>query len=77
MGARTVAGEIATEPIWTVRGTGTWRACLGCPFAFERLSTEAAVSQQELAAAALGWLSQNFFTFLFYLPDTLAPTQKS
>ena len=77
MGARTVAGEIATEPIWTVRGTGTWGACVDRLFPFDMLSAEAAVSQQELAAPGFGLLSQNFFTFLFYLPDTLARTHYS
>jgi len=60
-----------------VRGTGTWAACVRRTFPTERLSKEAAVSQQALADLSFGELSQNFFTFLFYLPDTLAPTQSS
>jgi hypothetical protein len=77
MGARTVAGEIVTEPICRVFGTGARGACVDRTFPFDMLSKDAAVSEQPLGDASRVILSQNFFTFLFYLPDTLAPARKS
>src|SRR5579872_6808888 len=59
MGARTVAGEIVTVPIWRVAGTG-----------FSRAVSRAGAPAPHLPLLEL---SQYFFTDLFYLSRKMVP----
>jgi hypothetical protein len=64
MGARTVAGEMVTDPIRTDAGTTARALSLSKDRTF--LSDQSSVPRSGIV------LSQNFFTFLFYLPGKRA-----